>query len=128
MTINQLKAEQSVAIREKYGRCPAVERSWDPKVEIVKVYRDGRVKITSGSIVEVPCKALKGRKGDEIPQLPDFTKMSMIEKVMTAENRQDYRRRVWPLLGRRVRKLNYSKNLHDRFNLKRIPKESNGDR
>lgn len=101
MTIGNLMATHSVKTRIKYGRFPAVERTWDP---------------TTKTILEEACSPLEGHEEDVIEPLPDFEAMSPAERMMTALNRKDFRERVRKFLPRPTRKYAYTQDLHARVN------------
>lgn len=119
-SFGQLIANHSTATRRKYGRCPAVERLWDPDQLVTRTVKrrgiDDYVITSRGAIVEKPAVPLPGHEKDVIESLPDFTKISDVEKVMTPLNREDYRRRVRKILSRKVRLYGYSRDLRNRVN------------
>ncbi len=124
-SIGQTIAKHAIAMRNKFGRNPAVEKSWDPDQLVTYTNASDHVITSRGAIVEKPAVPLPGHDEDVIEPLPDFSKWSEIDKAMTPMNREDYRRRLRKVLSRKVRLYNYSRDLRNRVNSTRaIDKEA----
>jgi hypothetical protein len=113
-------AHQIVAVREKFGRYPAVIKEWDPNRVVTRTNSSKHVITSHGAMIVKPCKPLPGKEKLEIFSLPDESKMSAAEKLYYADNRQDYRQRVRKLIPRSARLHTYSRDLRERVNSTRI--------